>query len=205
MLRFLLTLVLLLLSNNVWGQSVSYTVSCCTIGTSTKLTTMPVGQVFDLVFQVQDLRPNGTWIDDNGVKLPLVRGVFAVFCDINYDKTKASILYYDDRYPQWYLPCFKFKNGYTNGAMASDGPKGMNDVGAFTGSFGQDRTPVEVWRVTMRANKAGGMCFKPDISDVPHPMCDTLVYGNIGASPPEQSYVAPADVVLIPCAVTVTN
>jgi hypothetical protein len=191
---------------------VSYIVSVCQTGTSTKLTSMKVGQVFDLVLSVQDLRPSGTWNGTkrvNGIDVtgmwPLVRGVYAAYCDVLYDKSLAKLVFYDDRHPQSFIGCFKFTDGYVNGPpQAFDAPDRINDVGAFTSSFGGNTAPVEVWRATMIAKKAGSLVFQPDLSDVSHPKCDTLVYGNDSVSPPEPSCVPASEVVLVPCAVTVS-
>ena len=205
--RALLFVVLLTVAANCQAQpEVSYTIAACQIGTSTKVTSMQVGQTFDLVLSVQDLRPSGTWTDSGGIVKPLVRGTFAAYCDVLYDKTLAKVTYYSGNGPGEFLGCFTFKNGYVNGPpQAYDAPDRINDVGAFTGAFGGNKLPVEVWRVRMTCKAAGPLVFRPDVSDVPSPKCITLVYGNDAATPPEQSYVAPADVVLIPCAVTVSN
>jgi hypothetical protein len=186
-------------------MKVAYQLSACQIGTNTKLTAMTVGQSFDLVLTVQDLRPSGTWTDDHGVKKPLVRGVFAAYCDVLYDKHLAKLTQADASHPEWFLGCFTFKNGYVNGQRASDAADRINGAGAFTSAFGGNQSPVEVWRVRMTCRAPGSLVFKPDVSELSRPACDTLVYGNDNATPPEASYVGPGEVVLIPCAVTVSQ
>ncbi len=209
------TLICLVLCSLSQAQQVSYTAAVTAIGTNTRLTALRVGQSFDLVLSVQDLRPSGTW---NGTKLvrignelvsvtkdwQLESGVFAAYCDVRFDRELAKVTYYSGGGPAEYLGCFTFSARYPNGPKASFATDRINDVGAFATAFTGNSTPVEVWRVRMTSKNPGALVFSPTVDQVPHPACDTLVYGNIAADPPEQSYVAPGEVVLIPCAVTVS-
>jgi hypothetical protein len=196
-----LAVLLLLLSSVCHAQQVAYTASVNQMGTSTKLRALTVGQSFDLVLSAQDLRPSGTWTDAQGTAKPKIRGVFAAYCDVKFDPNLAKLTHYSGGD---YLGCFTFSSRYPNGPKASPAEDRINDVGAFASAFTGNRALVEVWRVRMTAKNAGALVFAPAVDQVPHPQCDTLVYGNIGAIPPEQSYVDPAQVVLIPCAVTVS-
>ncbi len=193
---------------------VSYSVTACKIGTNTKLTAMTVGQSFDLVMYVQDLRPSGNWQGTklaNGLEVtgtwPLIRGVFAAYCDVIYDKRIARPTFYSGSGNQAeFLSAFTFSDGYVNGPpRASDSPDRINDVGAFTSAFGGNQAPQEVWRLRMTCKGPGSLEFRPDVSDLQLPQCLTLVYGNDAAQPPEPSYVAPAEIVLIPSAITVSQ
>lgn len=202
--RSLISLSVLLLCSLGQAQQVAYTVSVQQVGASAKLSALRVGQSFDLVLSVQDLRPSGTWVNARGLSRAKVRGVFAAYCDVEFDASLAKLTYYSDGGPSDYLRCFTFSSRYPNGTKAAFAEDRIDDVGAFATAFGGNQAAVEVWRVRMSAKNPGGLVFTPSVDQVPHPACDTLVYGNIAADPPEQSYVAPGDVVLIPCAVTVS-
>jgi hypothetical protein len=203
-----------LLSVACYAQSpkVVYSAAACQIGTSTKLTAMTVGQSFDLVLSVQDLRPSGTW---SGMKLvnglptngqwPLVRGVFSAYCDVRYDKALAKVTFADDSHPAWFVVCFTFAARYPNNHLAADAADRIDNVGAFASAACGNQSLTEVWRVRMTAKAAGSLVFYPDVSAVPHPQQNTLVYGNDSAIPPEPSYVAVEEIVTVPCAVTVSN
>jgi hypothetical protein len=193
-------------AQTVTKPKVGYTAAVCQPGTATKLTTVAVGQTFDLVLYVRDLRPAGTWVDYRGTTQMKVRGVFAAFCDVHYDKALAAPAYFSTETDTVkYLDCFTFTPRYPNGKMAADSDKGINDAGAFSSYFSGTQQTVEVWRVRMTAKAAGALLFTPDVKDIPQPICATLVYGNTAAKPPEQSLVTPAEIVCIPYAVTVSN
>lgn len=199
-----LAALLLLIGSVCHAQQVVYTASVQQAGTSTKLTALTVGQSFDLVLSVQDLRPSGTWTDWKGQVKPKERGVFAAYCDVAYDPKLAKITFYNSTSPKEYLACFTFSARFPNGPRALFATDRINDAGAFAMAFTGNRAPVEVWRVRMTAKNPGALVFAPTVDQVARPECDTLVYGNIGADPPEQSGVDTAGIVLIPCAVTVS-
>lgn len=195
---------LLLLCSVCQAQKVSYTASVQQTGATTKLTALTVGQAFDLSLSVQDLRPSGTWTDWKGQVKPRVRGVFAAYCDVVYDPKLAKLAFYNSTSPKEYLACFTFAPRFPNGLKATAAPDRINDAGAFASSFTGNRAPVEVWRVRMIAKSPGALVFTPAVDQVQQPDCATLVYGNIGAEPPEQSFMALDEILVIPCAVTVS-
>lgn len=192
----------LLLGSVCQAQQMSYTVSVNQPGTNTKLTALTVRQSFDLVLSVQDLRPSGNWTDARGRTRPKVRGVFAAYCDVTFDPELAKLTYYNGEND--YLGCFTFSTRFPNGLKATPADDRIDDAGAFSSAFSGNGAPVEVWRVRMTAKSPGALVFTPAVDQVRHPQCDTLVYGNIGANPPEDSFVALDKIVLIPCAVTVS-
>lgn len=191
-----------------------YSVGVCQAGATTRLTSVKVGQTFDLVFYAQDLRPNGTWYGEktvNGSQVtgtwPLVRGMFACYADVIYDKELARISgAYDGMSSSQFRNLFWFRNGYNYGPpQAFDAEDRIDNIGAFTFHTGINTAPVEIWRVRMLAKKAGALVFTPDVSELQSPKTDTLVYGNTNeaVSPPDPSLVPPSQIVLISCAVTV--
>lgn len=187
------------------APKVSYTLAVTQVGNNTKLTQLKAGAMFDLVCYAQDLRPNGTWTDWTGTVKPLVRGTYAVYLDVYYDSKLARSIYYTgtNTVGPEFRDHFTFANGYINGRQANLVPNRMNDVGAFSERPGINTAPVEIWRLRMKTVKPGSLSFTPNLDDLAHPRCDTLVYGNIAADPPEQSFVLPSEIVLVPCAVTV--
>lgn len=195
-------IALILLSSACHAQQVAYTVSVNQMGTSAKLTSLTVRESFDLVLSVQDLRPSGTWTDAAGTAKPKIRGVFAAYCDVKFDSRLAKLTYFSS--PADYLGCFTFNDRFPNGPKASPAADRINDAGAFAASFSGNSAPVEVWRVRMTAKNPGALVFTPAVDQVQQPQCATLVYGNIGAEPPEQSFMALDQIILIPCAVTVS-
>lgn len=172
---------------------VRYTVKPCQIGTRTLLTNVPLSALFDLVLTVKDLRPSGTY-NRNGVNRPLVRGVFAAYCDILYERTYTEILGLTQGTASEYLKAFRFSPQYPNGRTAYDDADRMRQVGAFASAFSLGTGELEVARVRMQARRVGLHTFTLDFSSLSHPKCDTLVYGNIGANPPEESYVSPSEI-----------
>jgi len=69
------------------AERVLHRVAVVSPGTSTPITSVKVGQEFDLVLYTQDLRPN-----PNGDR---IRGVFAAYTDVLYDKLYASVRTYE--------------------------------------------------------------------------------------------------------------
>lgn len=172
---------------------VRYTVKPCQIGTRTLLTNVPRSALFDLVLTVRDLRPRGTYTQGVVIK-PLVRGVFAAYCDILYERSYTQIVGLSQGTPAEYLSAFTFGPQYPNGRSAYDAADRMRRVGAFASAYQLGTGELEVARVRMQARREGLHTFTLDFDSLPHPQCDTLVYGNIGAEPPEESYVYPSEI-----------
>ena len=56
----------------------------------------------------------------------------------------------------------------------------------------------------MQAIQSGHLTFTPDVTELPHPQCDTLVFGNLAADPIEESYViSPQEIHLVAVTVNV--
>ncbi len=169
---------------------VNYTAHIYQVGTRTLPAELRVSQVFDLAIAVKDLRPRGTYIY-RGLSKSLLRGVFAAYCDVLYDKSRARMLGLPaEPTAEEFFSSFTFSPHYQNGEMAFDGPDRINELGAFATSFtGLGVAAFEVARVQMQAIQSGPLTFTPDVTKLPHPQCDTLVFGNLAADPPEESYV----------------
>lgn len=158
------------------AEKVHYFINLSDPKTSATITTAKVGQEFDMSVYVQDLRPNGTWVDDGGVVRDLVRGVFAAYCDVSYLPSKCLEVSLS------YGPLYRNGREY-------HGQNGMiNDTGAFASAFTGDTDQHLLFTVRMKALATGKAPFVLGFK-TPRPQQDTLVYGNIAAQPPEQSYV----------------
>src|SRR6476661_8688002 len=100
---------------------VNYTAHIYQVGTRTVPSEVRVGQEFDLAISVKDLRPRGTYIY-RGLSRPLLRGVFAAYCDVLYDKSRARVLGLPaGPTAEEFFSSFTFSAYYQNGEMAFDG------------------------------------------------------------------------------------
>jgi hypothetical protein len=185
---------------------VNYTAHVYAPGGHAPLTAMAVGQVFDMAIAVRDLRPSGTYTY-RGLTRPLVRGVYAAYCDVLYDKTRARLFGLSSQLPtptEFFL-AFTFGPQFTLSQLAFDGTDRINELGAAAGATtGGGTTAVELARVRMQTRKAGPLTFTPDINQLPHPLCDTLLYGNIAATPPEDQFrIEPEFIELTPATINV--
>lgn len=178
---FLFGLLLLIVSTASAVEKVQYSVAFMLPGTKTPATNVKVGQEFDVVVSVRDLRPDGNWVNAAGQTRPLIRGVFAGYCDLRYDTSICSEV------------SIAFNATYPNGKEYHGSPgAGIDNTGAFAAALdGLGTSARELFRVRMKAKETGSVSFRLGF-DVPRPQQNTLVYGNIGADPPEQSYVDPA-------------
>jgi hypothetical protein len=186
-------------------MKVNYSIKCYTPNTTNILTKIKNGEEFDLALLVQDLRPEGTYQSWDGQTKDLIRGVFAAYCDILYNKNYSRIIQpiigVDNTAS--FLSAFVFNTFYQNGKSAIDGnrPGRIDDVGAFFSgdwSKGAGVNPVEVFRVKMVATLPDGLytttqAFIPDFTVVV-PAHYTLVFGNFAANPIEYSEVAVSEI-----------
>src|SRR6187399_2898306 len=114
---------------------VNYTAHIYQVGTRTLPSEVRVSQEFDLAISVTDLRPRGTYIY-RGLSKPLLRGVFAAYCDVLYDKSRARVWGLSaEPTAVEFFSSFTFSPHYQSGEMAFDGPDRINELGAFSGSF----------------------------------------------------------------------
>lgn len=184
----------------------NYTAHIYSVGTKSSLPYLVVGQVFDLAITVRDLRPCGTYTY-KGLTKPRVRGVYAAYCDVLYDKARARLFGLSSQFPTppEFFGAFTFGPQFTLSQFAFDGPDRINELGAAAGaSMGGGTAAVELARVRMQARKAGPLSFSPDISQLPLPLCNTLLYGNIAATPPEDEFrIEPEFIQLVPVTVNV--
>jgi len=184
---------------------VNYTAHIYQAGTRTLPSEVCVSQEFDLAISVRDLRPRGTY-NYRGLAKPLLRGVFAAYCDVIYDPSRARVMGLPDSpTAEEFFSSFTFSAHYQNGEMAFEGADRINELGAFATTFtGLGVAAFEVVRVQMQAIKSGPLTFTPDVTKLPHPQCDTLVFGNLAASPTEESYViSPQEIYLVGVSVNV--
>jgi hypothetical protein len=143
------------------------------------ISSIQVGQEFQLRGYVQDLRPVQTGQD---------RGVFAAFQDIIYDrtlvgvKTSTNSLGFD----------VAFSGDYPNGQSGDIIIPGLiNEVGSFSTQAKLDTTERLQFVIKMRANVQGIARFATDPADVT-PFHDTLVYGDRNAVPIDKIAYVPA-------------
>jgi len=168
-------------------MKVNYTVKCCQPGTDIVVSQVKVGQKFDLVMSVQDLRPAGTYFNPNyGLTLAKARGVFAAYTDILFNQNLVQVNWNGG---------WVFSPQYPNGQFIQAGLNRIDEVGAFASSFsGLGTGLVEVVRINCTGRAIGINTFTPSFIKLEHPIHDTLVYGNIACDPPEQSYVDITDI-----------
>lgn len=77
---------------------VQYAVRCYQPGTSTVITSLRAGQPFDVAVLVDDLREEGSYIDPRtGQPLPLLRGVYAAYCNLVWDKKLADLAVFEQQ------------------------------------------------------------------------------------------------------------
>jgi len=178
-------------------MKVNYTVKCFASGTNTQITSIKVGQKFDLVLLVQDLRPAGTYFNPNyGLTLNKARGVFAAYTDILFNQNLVQVNWNGG----WI-----FSPQYPNGQFIQAGLNRIDEVGAFASSFsGLGTGLIEVVRIDCTGRAVGINTFTPSCAKLERPMHDTLVYGNIACDPPEQSYVDVTEITLTPVSISVT-
>lgn len=159
------------------------------------VSTFKVGQTFDLAVFVRDLRPNGTWKDDNGTTKPLIRGVFAAYVDVPVDNTITQL-----------TGGMKFGTDFPNGRRLGMETNFVNDCGGFSGAFsGTGTGSKELFRIRLKCVAPGTAVFSPSVANLQRPDHDTLIFGNIAADPPEQSFVDPSEVRVSAATVTVAR
>lgn len=174
---------------------VQYSVKLLTKGTNSTKTSLKVGELADVAVFVRDLRPNGYWTNYKGQQLPLVRGVFAAYLNLAFTYNFVQVV----------ADSFHFGAAYPNGLENHAAKGSYLDTGAFASSFtGLGTTPYELLRFTVKGVRTGKAVFTPSFN-VTRPKCDTLVYGNIGANPPEESHVGIADISVAPLNFSVTT
>lgn len=162
-----------------------------------------VGQEFDLALLCQDLREPGIY-EYAGEERELVRGVYAAYCDVVWDKSKVAVkLAPTPNARLRFFNAFLFAPEYRSGPQAIEAPDGFMRTGAFRGlSFGGDTEPHEFVRCRMVATGMGRVVFETKLTRL-RPGDDTLVYGNLAANPAEQSWVQPSEIVLGRCLLNV--
>lgn len=174
---------------------VQYSLALLAKGTNSKKTSLKVGEVADLAVFVRDLRPNGTWTNAKGQQVPLVRGVFAAYLNLSFNYNNAQVV----------ADSFRFGPAYPNGLENHAAKGSYTDTGAFASSFtGLGTTPYELFRMSVKGVRIGTTTFTPSFN-VTRPKCDTLVYGNIAANPPEDSHVEVSDIVSAPLSFSVVS
>lgn len=204
MIRVLTALLLAAIASTTHAQTmlVRYDVQTHRAGRLAEpINELTVGQEFDLALYATDLRPDGTY-EYAGEERDRVRGVYAAYCDITWDKTKAAVkLATGTSNPRLrFFNAFLFSPDYRAGKQAVEAPDGVARLGGFRGlTFGGDNEPAEVCRVRMTATGMGQVTFAVKLARVLYPMDDTLVYGNLAANPPEQSHVRPSEIILGRC------
>ena len=157
------------------------------------LSTLRVGQAFDLAVFVRDLRPRGTWTDPHGVAKELERGVYAAYVDVPIDDTVTAT-----------TGGMKFGEAFANGRRLRLEANFVNDCGGFSAAFqGTGTGAKELFRVRLKGVAPGTVVFAPSVVTLQRPECDTLVFGNLAADPPEPSYVAVEEVKISAATVTV--
>lgn len=190
--RALAALLVLALASVANAQAtVRYTLAAYQPGTTTPVQTVKVGSTFDLAISVQDLRPPGTWTY-KGAQEAKIRGVFAAYCDVLYVGSGMNLT--GNAVPP--ERNFTFAPLYQNGTNVELLPNRLHDLGSFfAGDWtqGAGTDPVEVVRWNMTAKAAGNYQVRMVFGSV-SPWCNTLVFGNKGADPPEESYVAPQQI-----------
>ena len=181
--NILLALLLLFCQTAFAQQKVEYKIVFMKPGTNSVVTEIKVGQEADVGLFVRDLRPNGEWTTPTGAKRPLARGVFAAYCDIRFNYNCVQVI----------ADSFEFGPLYPNGKESHAAKGFYDDTGSFAASFsGLGTTPCEVFRFRIKGVRIGTGTFTPSL-DVVRPKYNTLVYGNIAATPPEESNVDPAE------------
>jgi len=206
--KYIITLLLFLASPlTVFSQEALclFQLTACQPDTLTPLpsTSVTINTPFDLVLQVQDLRPEGEFVNYRGLTKPLVRGVFAAYCDIHYNKNLATLtpilIPATPTKPAHYADC-KFTPQYANGKYIDKSPPDhINDVGGFASAFTGDTELVEVGRMRFVAKSIGHLTFMPSTINIQKPQHDTLIYGNTAAQPPEGSAVTVAQTKFTDC------
>ncbi len=125
------------------------------------LTSLAVGQDFVLHIFAKDLR---TGTD--------AKGVFAVYQDITFDGTKATV-----------TGPIVYTETYSGGQSGTTSTAGLIDeVGAFAGLTQLGPNVREVLSIPMRASAAGTLTFTGDDADT-SPAHDVLIYGQDGGIP----------------------
>lgn len=160
-----------------------------------------VGKTITVTVNVADLRPQGEYPYNNEVK-PLIRGVYAAYIGLYFDKAYASTgidpTYTPARQAWAFRNACTFYTPYTNGKLAVEGPFGVSRIGAFSTDFdGLD--PDSVYPVVsfkLIALKVGQLVIQSNTRSLKYPMDDTLVYGNLAATPIEHSYVHPSAITI---------
>lgn len=159
-----------------------------------------VGEPFVVTLLARDLRPWGTYFNSGfEEEKQLIRGVFAAYCSILFDKSKVRVNAVGTpgtaKYALSYRSQFIWFPPYTNGKVAVDIPIGTR-LGAFSTDFDgvdEDRA-YPVCSITLLATKPGLVILQTTSQGLRYPMDDTLVYGNLAVDPPEQSNVLPLEI-----------
>lgn len=197
--RLIAAVILLAAATANAQPKVELSLKCMTAGReASPISEIAVGREFDLALFARDLRPEGSYLYA-GEERDLVRGVYAAYCDIHWDKSKVTVRQATGTSNSRlrFFNAFVFKAPYRNGMQAFDDPDGITRLGAFQGlSFGGDTEPHEIVRGRMVAIGTGPVTFSTKLTGLRYPLDDTLVYGNLAANPPEQSFVKSEEMIL---------
>lgn len=188
-------ILLLALTAEAQQPKVRYSLAVYQPGTTTRATSVKVGQDFELALFAQDLRPEG-----DGLR----RGVWAAYCDVLWNKNYAT-----PHFPITHVkPYLNTDPNFTN----KEKPNGIAALGAFCGLAPGSVELVEVCRVRMTAAwsptaapsiTSASVQFNIRFDQCAHPWCDTLVAGNFAANPPEQSDVQLSEIMASGASITV--
>jgi hypothetical protein len=191
---------------------VRYTLKCFNPGTNNVVTGVKSGEEFDLAVLVKDLRGDGEYFNTAlNAEMPLVRGVFAAYLDILYNKVLTPIKLVPNKV---FRVNFKFGPDYYNGKWAVDAADRIKNLGAFSGSFGLDTEERELVRVRMIATlplnvRYGFQRFTPNFdfpTEAEKISFQTLVYGNpeyVNSGFIENSWLKPENLEGIPASLNI--
>jgi hypothetical protein len=136
-----------------------------------------------------------------GQERELIRGVFAAYCDVLFSKQLTATKTVGSSF----LNGLTWQHPYVNGKSAVNAYTGIRWLGAFSGEYQGGTYPTEVVRVRMVSKAPGKVDFVPSIQNMSSPVYDTLVYGNLAATPPEQSAVTKDKIECVGTSLTITN
>ncbi len=191
---------------------VRYTLAIYHPGTTMLATSVKAGSDFDLALFVQDVRPPGTYVSWDGQTLDKLRGVWAAYANVVYNRNLAQVYPVANPQPDEPQLEVKYSSLYRSGMRADNKPGMIANLGAFDGFDQLGTDLLEVCRVGMKAlwpaantGTTAGAKITLNVQGVQIPLCETLVMGNWDLNPPEESDVQPSEIILGSALLTVTK
>lgn len=210
LMKTILTLLLLLLSQTCSAQLVRYTLQTLDME-GEPITMVKAGESFYISLRCQDLRPNADYTPLDGqpgykdVTRPQPRGVYAGCCFITYNTQLCTPFRTTFITPLYKM--LEYKNGFTQDASLTQIEYNIGvKVRALRGlNAPQGTDEIEMLRLRMAAIREGIQTFSISLAGLSYPIDHTVIYQHQirMTDPPFDVRALPKDIIVEPVSLTI--